>query len=109
MYTERHVFQASGKIQIPGRVINRVRAQNKQNLHPPGFHITDQVPKLRSLIDGTSFDRSSVEDRLSDIAQGEIAGVGQGMDKGRLAFSRENDGRSWFVLQVSGDGANPAA
>ena len=64
----------------------------------PRAHVGDQVFQRLGLVDRVGVDRVGVEDRLADIAQRLIDGVGQRVHDRRLMVARDHDAGTAMAL-----------
>ena len=100
------LLEGAGEIQIGGRAVDRIAAEDEQRFHLAGVHVGDQLAQRIRLIDRISFDRIGVGDRFADVAERRIDGVRQGVDGGRLMIAGDHHARALVSLQVLRDGGD---
>ncbi len=89
-HAERHLRQNCFEVQICGRVINRVAAQNQKCRHASGANVRGQLTDGIPLIRGRDVDWLREKESLAHIAQSLIDGVSQRVHHGRLLISDHN-------------------
>ena len=62
------VLKRVGEVEIGGRVVDRVAAENDEQVNFAGTHVGDEVFERFGLVDWISVDRVGVENRLADVA-----------------------------------------
>ena len=62
-------LERRGEVQIGGRVVHRIAAQDEQRIHFAGVHVGDQLAQGIRLIRRIAFDRIGVRNGFADIAE----------------------------------------
>ena len=62
-------LQCVGEIQIGGRIVGRIAAENDQQIDFAAVHVGDEIFDRFGLIDRIRVDRIGVEDGLADVAE----------------------------------------
>ena len=83
-----------GKPQVGRRIISRISTHDEQHVHFAGTHVGHEILDRVGLIDGVGIDWIGVDDRLTDIAERLINGMGQSVYRGRLMIARNNNART---------------
>ena len=91
---ERHVLQALREPEIRRRGVHRIAAHDDEHLDALLVHVLDQLAQRLHVIDRPDSDGVGVDHGLADVAKVLIDGVGQEVDRGRLAVAGHDDGRS---------------
>ena len=94
------IFERIGKTQIGRRVISRIAAENRQQIHFPCPHVARQIAQRLGLVDGIGIDGVGVNDGLADVAERRIHRVRERMHNGRLMIAGNDDRRAPVTLQV---------
>ena len=76
------LFRTFGEIEIGGRVVGRIAAENDQQIDFARIDVGDEVFDRFGLIDGIRIDWVGVENGLADVAQRLVDRVSEGMDDG---------------------------
>ena len=71
MHAQRNfiVLQDIGEVEIGGRVVNRIAAENDKQIHFPRIDVGGQVFDRISLVDRVRVDWVGIENGLADIAE----------------------------------------
>ena len=97
-------LQCIRETEVGGGIIGRISAEDDEDVHFAAAHVSNQILQRRSLIYRVGIDRIGIEDRLADIAEGLIDGVGQGVDGRRLMISRDHHARTAMAFQLLQNG-----
>ncbi len=97
-------LQRIRETEVGGSIVGRISAQDDQHVHLAAAHVCDQILQRLSLIHRVGIDRIGIEDRLADIAQGLIDGVGQSVDGRRLMISGDHHARTAMAFQLLQNG-----
>ena len=68
-------FQRRSEFEFGGRVVNRVAAENQQQIDFAGAHVFDERMQRFVSVDRIGVDRFGVEDRLADVAKRSVHGM----------------------------------
>ena len=98
-----HLLQRIQEIQIGGRIVHRVAAENQKRLDRSVVHVADQVFDRSDFIDGVGFHRVGIDHSLAGVAQLLIERMGEDVNRGRLMLARDDDAGAAIRLQVLED------
>ena len=84
------VLQRVGEVQIGGRIVGRIAAEDDQQIDFAGVHVGDEIFDRFGLIDRIRIDWVGVEDGLADVAQLGIDRMGESMNGRRLMISGDD-------------------
>ncbi len=101
-----NLAQRVGEAKVGGRVVDRIGADNHEQVDFARLHVGNKLLKGGCLILWFGFDRVGVDDGVAGRADGLIHGVSQGVHGGGLIVSGDHDRRTLVGLQVfhrSGD------
>ena len=74
-----HFQERLRKVEVGGRCVDRVAAQDDERVDAAGPHVCDELSKRLHLVRGIGLNGLRVERRLADVAQGLIHRVCQGV------------------------------
>ena len=89
------------EVEIGGRVVYRIAAENDEQVNFSGAHVGNELFDRVDLVDRTCADRVGVENRLTDVAERGVHGVGEGMNFGQLVVANNNYSSATVIHQVS--------
>ena len=104
---ELHLAHRVGERQIGRRGVDRIAADDDEQIDLAGVHVGDEIAQRRELIDRLGFDRVGVDDRLADVAERLVHRVRERVDDRRLAVAGDDEARSAVRLQILGDRGDP--
>ena len=93
MHAHPHLVHLLAELQIRGRAVNRIAADDEQRVDLTGRHRRGQLANRLQLIDRMRLDRIRIENRLPGIAERRVHRVREGMHDRRLAFAGHDDAR----------------
>ena len=96
-----------GETQIDRRGVNRIAADDQQQINLAGVHVGDEVAQGVELIHRLGFDRRRVDDGLADVAKRLIHRVREGVDRGRLPIPGDDEAAPAMGEQVLGNSVDP--
>ena len=101
MHPQRDPVEGIEKVQVRGRVVERVDVEHHQGLHLVGPHLVDQLAKLLQLGRGREgIDRLGVVHRFAYRAQRGVDGVRQRMGGRGLPVAHHHQDRAPVLLQI---------
>ena len=87
-------LQRVGEVEIGGRVVDRIAAQDDEQVDFAGAHVGDEVAEGFGLIDWIRVDRVGVENGLADVAELRVHRMGQSVDGGWLVIAGDHKART---------------
>ena len=92
-----------GEVQVLRRVVNRIGADDHQQIDIAAVHVIDQFFQSGHLIHWLGFDGIGVDDCVADRSQRLIHGMSQRMNRRRLVLAGNDHGRAMMRFQVCDD------
>ena len=89
-----------GEAEIRRGVIDRVAADDDEEVDQACLHVCHQLAQRRHVIDRPRLDGIGVEDGGADVTQGMIHGMRQGVHDGRLLLASDDDAGTPMILQI---------
>ena len=94
-------------MQIGRRGVDRVAADDDEQVDLAGVHVGDEIAQRVELIDRLGLDRSRVDDGLADVAERLVHRVRERVDRRRLTVAGDDEAAPAMRLQILGDGVDP--
>ena len=98
---------ASANCEVGRRGVDRVAAEDDEDVDPAGVHVGDELAQRLQLIDRRGLDRLGVDDRRAGVAERLVHRVRERVDGRRLAVAGDHEARAAMRLQILGDRGDP--
>ena len=105
---QRNPLKMSRKLQVGRRCEYGIAADDKQHFHPTSRHVLDEFAEPGNLVRRMSLDRLGIENGLAAVAQQVVHRMGESVDTGRLPLPRDDDAGAAMLLEIPGQGRDPA-
>ena len=101
------LLQRFAKLQIGGRGIHGIAAEDHQQIDAPVVHVVDQLAHGLHLVDGYRLHGIRVDDGGARVPERRVHGVGERVHGRRLLVTRDDDAGSAVRLQILRRGGDP--
>jgi len=100
------VLQGGGEVEVGGRAVGRIRAQNEQPVDGAFVHRRHQRGQV-GVARSAGVRRLVVSHGRADVAERRVQCVDRGVDLRRLAIARDDQARAAVIEKVPGDRLHP--
>ncbi len=100
LHAQRHLVHCLGEGEVRRRVVNRVAAENEQQVHFAGVHVIDKFLQRSGLNLRLDLDGVGVDHSVANRAERRVHRVCECVHGWRLVISRDHDRRALVGLKV---------
>ena len=108
VHAQRDLLHRVGEVQIRGRRVDRIAAEDEQDADRARVHLADELLQRGALIDRAHFRGLRVDDRRADVAERLVHRVRERMDGRRLAVAGDDEAAAARGLQILDERSHPA-
>ena len=87
-------LQYVGEVQVSGSIVDRISAEDDQQIDLACLHVGDKIFKRLGLVDWVGVDRIAVEDGLADVAEFVVQRMRERMYERRRLTAHQHNARA---------------